>query len=83
MGLGIDFYECKVGCLIRAYHASLVCGIVIEKHLQFVGTVDHVVIRHDISVVRDYDARTETALHRLAVALLLTWLLLARLLNGS
>ena len=67
--LALDLDERHVRRGVGADHLGVELAAVVELHAQLRGVFDHVVVRHDISVVGDDDARTAgTALLRLRLA---------------
>ena len=69
--VGFNLDEGKVGGLVETNDAGLEFTVVVEFHGEFVGILHHVVVRNDVAVCTQYDARTGTrALGGLYLALL-------------
>src|SRR5690606_6020207 len=53
--LGIDLQQGQVGTGVAADHFALERAAVVQVYLDLIGTVDHVVVGHDIPIVADDD----------------------------
>ena len=76
---GFHFNQGEVGRLVQSDNARLELAVVVEVHKQFVRTFDHMVVRDDISIGRQDDARAcASALGRFHATLLTTAIALAK-----
>ena len=69
--LGVDLDQGDIGLFIAAHNSGVERAVVVEGYLQFLSTVNHVVVGDDISVRADNHARAHTTGLRLAFLLLL------------
>ena len=56
----LNFHQRKVGARVSTNHASLKLTVIIQFHTDFIRTFNHMIIRYDISILRDDYSRTKT-----------------------
>ena len=58
--IAFDFHQCKVSAGIGPNHTSFELTVIIQFHTDFIRTINHVIVRYDISVFRNNHPRTES-----------------------
>ena len=71
----VNLDQSNVGIGVGANHSRIVLAVVVQCYLKLLGTINHVIVGHDIAIITDNHART--AAFGLGLALLLRRLLLA------